>query len=297
MLDIARLPAMFAIELTGQNSFMLLRRLAFFGALLLWLTGINAKASQCEAHFASQGSYPSVRTYSSHVDIAGLTMSIAFYQLRIILKDSGMRVLEEDRNKGVVHAEIPAAPLFPDQPITLQFGSAAGVGRVQMINTVKSGVIVSRAQMDRQICAVLNRLTDAEGRRAGDPPAQQVSPARPPAPLAIDAADLAAQVVQARENPARIQSLFGGKSFRITGTVLQITETYRGYAVHFSGVPIQSSVDGERNAMLIVCYVPKARAQSAASLYPNQRGTLTGRFDRLENHTFLPEVALEDCAR
>jgi hypothetical protein len=274
---------------------MLIRPLTIAAFLSLWLSGIDGRAAQCEGRFVHVGAYPGLQQYSSRVDIPGLTMATAFSQLHTLFAENGMRVLSEDRRQGLIVGELPAALFFPAQPITAQYGSSAGIGTVQLINIIKNGVIATQANMRRQVCGILNRLTDAVGRRPDDPAPKQVAVVRPPAPLPIESAELAREVALARENPARIKEQFGGKSFRVSGTVLQITDSYRGYSVHFAGAPVQGRGDDDATSMLVVCYVPKARANAAAALYPDQRGTLTGRFDRLENHSLLPEVALEDC--
>lgn len=270
------------------------------------LTASPAVATMCDTNFEQRGTYPERRHYVSHVDIPGTTPAIAFGQLKTIFAETGIRVLSEDRAVGQIIAEMPARTLIPAQPVTVHYTEAEQVGRVELVWTVKEELIMSRRSMQRDICAVLGRLTDADGRVPTEPqPRLAFSPAvitavpvvQGPAFIDIEASDLARQVSLARDNPARINASFGGKTYRVSGVVRRVAETYAGYDVQFDGIAIPTADSDyiRETRMQIVCHVPKAKIAAAAAVYPDQRGTLTGKFERLENHSLLPQISLGDC--
>lgn len=254
------------------------------------LFAAKAHAAGCEANFERRGHFPDRHLYFSSVDIAGLTAGQAFDQIRKIFADMGIRITNEDRPASVLKAELPATLFTETQHITVRYGRLNDIGNVQMAQTVNPGVIMTGGIMRRQICMALNRLAGPIAPRAASlPKGALIQP--------ISATELARKVQQARENPARIKTLFSGRQFRVTGLVERVSETHNGYAVEFEGISVPTTLVGnkENTTLRVVCYIPKARATSAAALYPNASGTLTGRFYRIENHSLMPEINLDDC--
>ncbi len=293
-----------------------------------------ACAAPCEDNFTVQGAFMAPQQFSSYVTIAGGTIPLAFSQLRTIFAENGIRILSEDRVHGTLSAELPKAPFIPSQPITAQFSSNKGWGTVRLVNTTQNGVTVTQSKMKRRVCGILNRLTDPSGRSPfsgpmapvqtaqanmvrpvapkarlapvqspAAPPQRQARPATqstaPPQPSfkVIESTELAQQIKTARDNPARINTVYHDQNYRLSGLITRIDETRKGYSVIFEGVSVDTGrLDLEpKTTLQIICHVPLANARSAAVLYPKQRGTLTGRFDRVENHSLLPTISLEEC--
>jgi hypothetical protein len=265
-------------------------------------------AANCESEMSQQGSFPGARHYASRTSIAGLTRQIAFSQLPIIFADKNILVRTQDWTSGLITGATPASTFYPPQAVSAQFSEMNGIGTVKLDYSIKADVLMSKRTMTREICGALGRLTDASGRRATDLPTLPLAHSTTPrllasvaesAPAPIEASSLAQRLLGIRNNPARIALQFGRKQLRVTGMVVSISEDYRGYAVRMEGLPFASNdLDvPDKNEMIIVCHVPQAQISAAAALTPNQRGTLTGRFDRLENHSRLPVISLEDCGR
>jgi hypothetical protein len=266
-----------------------------------------AQAAGCESNFVKNGNFPFARHYSSQVSITGLTRQIAFSQLPIILADQHVQVRQSDPVTGIIIGEVPSAPFVPSQAITAQFSEAGGIGSVRLDYSIKPDVMMSTNNMTQEICGALGRLTDGSGRRPIESPArlsyapvangQMIAPA--PLPEPIESRQFANQMLSIKDNPARIALNYAKKRFRVSGKVVSISEDYRGYAVRLEGVAFSSADEDipSSNEMMVVCHVPLAQISAAAALTPNQRGTLVGRFDRLENHSRLPVISLEDCGR
>ncbi|MBW4551144.1 MAG: hypothetical protein KME35_08555 [Aphanocapsa sp. GSE-SYN-MK-11-07L] len=255
--------------------------------LTLALTCIAAPAAAltCEESFQKKGDFFNGSAFAARVELAGVSIEKAFSQLRPILARDGIRTLSTDLTTGEMKAENPATPFQRALPIDVYGSTENDLTTIEMVFTLPGGVGAKRETVKKHLCAALNQLRPAGTVTATAPAPTDTTP------IAIDASDLAAQVKESADNPARIRLNFIGKTFRVSGKVIKIAEGNGSYAVSFEGNPAGSAANP--NQIAVTCSMGKNQDATVAALQANQRATLLGRFQRFNNETNA--IILESC--
>jgi hypothetical protein len=262
------------------------RLLLLIGAAVLFPE--SAHASPCTDSFWKRGNVLTGQQFSSRVAVPGLNAESALRQLRIVLPRAGMRLIGEDQARGVISAELPATMLEPKRRVDAYFTEGPGTGFVQMVYGVKAGFDVGAGNTRQHLCGLLAQVSGATVTRQ---PARVV-PAPVQSPIGIESTQLVRQVRDVKDNPALVRSRFGGRLYRVSGMVTRISESAHGYSVIFEGEQFEGNGAAH---VAVMCNVTRANAGAAESVYPNQRGSLIGRFAEFDNNTIVPAIFLDDC--
>ncbi len=291
-------------------------------ALLSGLQPLAAHAASCEASIVKRGTFFEGARYEVQVEIPQMSVATAFQQLRSIYQISKIRILSEDKAGGMMKAELGATLFEQAIPITISASGQATSNRLRMAYDVRPGEVVGGGWVRRHMCSVLAQIRAMVP--SIQPPSSQTARSaltRPPPPslltgqnlvkpvsatapspavsaTIIETSTLAAQVIQARSNPARLDANFIGRTFRVSGLVSNIAIRSGGYAVWFEGEPQKGSEEEQwqNPSLAIKCLVSRTEVQAAAALSMGSRGTLTGRFSKLDDDPRAPAVILENCS-
>ncbi len=253
--------------------------------LVLTCIATPAAAITCEESFQKKGDFFNGSAFAARVELEGVSIEKALSQLRPILARDGIRILSTDLTTGEMKAENPATPFQRALPIDIYASNDTNITTVEMVFTLPGGVTAKRETVKKHLCGALNQL-----RPSGTITATASAPTDT-TPIAIDASDLAAQVRESADNPARIRLNFIGKTFRVSGKVLKIADNNGAYAVSFEGDAAASSANS--NQIAVMCSMGKNQDTAVAALQANQRATLVGRFQRFNNETNT--IILESC--
>jgi hypothetical protein len=248
-----------------------------------------AVATTCEDSFQKKGDFLQGAAFSARVQVEGLTTENAFSQLRPILAREGIKTLSTDVSAGVMKAENPATMFQRALPIDVFTSTEGSRLNVEMVFTLPSGVTARRETVKGYLCGALNQLVPPSKPAAETPPLNN-APA-----IALEASTLAKQVKEAGDNPARIRLNFIGKTFEVSGKVLNIADNQGVYGVSLDGTQPTTgkSATEKPNRMTVLCTMAKNQDAIVAALQTNQRATLTGRFQRVDTATNA--INLQDC--
>ena len=248
-----------------------------------------AIASTCEESFQKKGDFFNGTAFTARVQIEGGTVEKAFSQLRPILARDGIRTISADVSTGVMQAENPATVLQRALPIDVFATMDSTLLNVEMVFTLPSGVGASRETVKKHLCNALNQLLPKADTTAALPVKDDSTA------VEIDANTLAKQVKESADNPARLKLNFIGKTFRVNGKVLGITESDGSYIVAFdSDQPSSRNASTEKvNRMAVLCAMDKKQDAAVASLQINQSATLVGRFQGFDSN--VNAIKLQDC--
>jgi hypothetical protein len=256
--------------------------------LALTCVATPAVATTCEESFQKKGDFFNGSAFAARVQVEGLTVEKAFSQLRPILARDGIRVLSTDLTTGEMKAENPETPFQRALPIDVFASTDNNIATVEMVFTLPGGVGAGRKTVMKHLCGALNQL---------QPPttATSAAPAKVAATsaIAIEAVALANQVKQAAGNPARIRLNFIGKTFRVSGKVMDIAEGNGSYAISFEGDRPTAGSAPTKNRTAIICTMAKNQDATVAALQTNQRTTLTGVFQSFDKEANA--IKLEGC--
>jgi hypothetical protein len=249
-----------------------------------------AVATTCEESFQKKGDFFNGAAFAARVQVDGLSVEKAFAQLRPILAREGIKTLSTDLELGVMKAENPATFTQRALPIDVFASKDGNLLNVEMVFTLPGGVGASRETVKKYLCDALNQLLPKTTTTA-----ETLPKADPTAALEIEANTLAKQVKEAADNPARIRVNFMGKTFRVSGKVLGISDGDGSYTVSFdAGQPIVANKPKEKsNRMTVLCTMAKGQDATVASLKTNQRATLVGLFQSFDNKA--NSIKLQDC--
>jgi hypothetical protein len=186
-------------------------------------------------------------------------------------------------------AENPATLLQRALPIDVFATTDGTLLNVEMVFTLPSGVAANRETVKKHLCNALNQLLPKADTTAVMPVKDDATA------VEIDATTLAKQVKESANNPARLKLNFIGKTFRVNGKVLGITESSGLYTVSFdSGQPTLGNDSTEKmNQMTVLCTMAKNQDAIVAALETNQRATLVGRFQGFDSN--MNAIKLQDC--
>ncbi len=257
-------------------------------AIIGFLVPTCAQAATCQQSVVSSGSLLSGHKFSGQVHMQGLLLDTTFKAFRKHLEANGLRVVEEDRARGRIAATASPKLLEPARRVTLDYRQQSDTAIIDIMQSYPPGVIMTAAVAGDQLCRTLSQLL-----RDARPP---IDP-RPKTAIVIDAAVLARQVKNARDNPARLSTQFIGRAYAVDGTVRRILETRTGYAVAFEVKPPMEDYE-VRKAWVgvdILCQVERAHAQDIAALSVKGPARLVGRFAKFDDYRATPTVILEDC--
>ncbi|WP_458648384.1 OB-fold protein [Sivoneniella epilithica] len=244
-----------------------------------------AIASTCEESFQKKGDFLNGSAFAARVQVEGGTVEKAFSQLRPILARDGIKTTSADVSTGVMKAENPSTLFQRALPIDVFASMDGTLLNVEMVFTLPSGVSARRETVKKHLCSALNQLVPKAN--AATLPIKDDSTA-----IEIAANTLAKQVKESADNPARLRLNFIGKTFRVTGNVLGITEGNGSYRVSFDGnQPIVGTTSIDK--ITVVCAMAKNQDAAVAALETNQRATLVGRFQGFD--TQVNAVQLQDC--
>ncbi|MBM0742194.1 hypothetical protein JOY44_11275 [Phormidium sp. CLA17] len=247
-----------------------------------------AIASTCEESFQKKGDFLNGSAFAARVQVEGGTVEKVFSQLRPILARDGIKTISADVSTGVMKAENPATFFQRALPIDVFASMDGSLLNVEMVFTLPSGVTARKETVKKHLCDALNQLVP-KGNGAALP-IKDDSMA-----IAIDAKTLAKQVKESADNPARLRLNFVGKTFRVNGNVLGITESSGSYTVSFDSAQpaVGNTSTNKMNRMTVLCTMAKNQDAAVAALETNQRATLVGRFQGFDNK--VNAVQLQDC--
>lgn len=252
-----------------------------------------AMATTCEESFQKKGDFLNGAAFAARVQVDGLSVEQAFSQLRPILAREGIKTLSTDVSAGILKAENPATLLQRALPIDVFASTTGTLLNVEMVFTLPSGVTARRETVKKYLCGALNQLVPSPKAAApGGKPDVKVESAKA---IAIEAPALAKQVKAAADNPARLRVNFIGKTFRVSGKVLNILESEGTYVVTFDGgQPVASGSTADKaKPMKILCEMAKNQDAKVAELQTNQRATLLGNFQSFDNTAQV--IRLQGC--
>lgn len=246
-------------------------------------------ASTCEESFQKKGDFFNGTAFAARVQVEGGTVEKAFSQLRPILARDGIKTISADVSTGVMKAENPATLFQRALPIDVFATMDGTLLTVEMVFTLPSGVGANRETVKNHLCTALNQLLPKADATA-TLPVKDDSTA-----VEIDANTLAKQVKESADNPARLKLNFIGKTFRVNGKVLGITESDGSYTVSFdSGQPSSGNASTQKmNRMAVLCTMAQKQDAAVAALQINQRATLVGRFQGFDGN--VNAIQLQDC--
>lgn len=127
-------------------------------SLALLCLGTPALATTCEESFDKKGDFFNGSAYFARVQVQGLSVERAFFQLRVILAREGIRTLSTDVANGTMRAENPATAFQRALPIDVFAFAENNQTTVEMVFTLPSGVTASRETVKKYICGALNQL-------------------------------------------------------------------------------------------------------------------------------------------
>jgi hypothetical protein len=244
-------------------------------------------AATCDESFQKKGDFFNGTAFSGRVQVEELSIEKAFSQLRVILAREGIRTVSADVSTGVLKAENPATPFQRALPIDVFALADGNLLNVEMVFTLPGGVGASKSTVKKYICGALNQLL----------------PQTPPTPAVqadstvtdVDTITLAKQVTAAADNPARLRLNFIGKTFRVSGKVVGISDQAGSYSVSLDGTPptAGTSSASKTNRTTILCTMAKNQDAAVAALQTHQRATLVGRFQSFDSKT--NSIKLQDC--
>lgn len=258
-----------------------------FALLILSMPG-SALAETCPKTVIASGDILGGRQYRAQAAVPHLSVDGVFRQLRAIYAMSNIRIVSENPTVGLMQAEIAATAFEQARLISVLVREEGETGTVQMSYAIKAGELVNGGSIRKHLCSVLTQLV-------GRPPEGGKATANGVRPVKSRA--LAQQVDAAKANPAKLDTSFVGRLYQVSGLVLRVSIVSRGYAVWFEGLPMLTSNQpgADRPRLAVQCIVSKEHAEAAAGLTVTQRGTLVGRFARLNQDPRAPAVVLEDC--
>ena len=131
---------------------------SLFLSLALLCIGTPALATTCEESFDKKGDFFNGSAYFARVQVQGLSVERAFFQLRVILAREGIRTLSTDVAGGMMRAENPATAFQRALPIDVFALAENNQTTVEMVFTLPSGVTASRETVKKYICGALNQL-------------------------------------------------------------------------------------------------------------------------------------------
>lgn len=269
------------------------RRVANMRSTVLTLAFMSlatpAMASTCEESFQKKGNFFNGSAFAAQVQLEGGSIEKVFSQLRPILAKDGIKTISADVSTGILKAENPATMFQRALPIDV-FASVNGtLLNVEMVFTLPSGVTARSETVKSHMCNALNQLLPKDN-AAIVPPVQDKSAA-----VDIDAALLSKQVKESSDNPARLRLNFVGKTFRVNGKVLSISESDNSYLVSFEGnQPAVNKASADKtNQMTVLCRMAKNQDTAVAALQTNARATLVGRFQGFDSN--MNAVQLQEC--
>lgn len=131
---------------------------SLFLSLALLCLGTPALATTCEESFDKKGDFFNGSAYFARVQVQGLSVERAFFQLRVILAREGIRTLSTDVAGGMMRAENPATAFQRALPIDVFALAENNQTTVEMVFTLPSGVTASRETVKKYICGALNQL-------------------------------------------------------------------------------------------------------------------------------------------
>ncbi len=243
-----------------------------------------AIAGPCEDSFDRRAKVFKSMQFSAQVEVPGMSVDSAFQQLRTVFPNYGIRVIREDRASGQLNAETAESIGTEGKPVDIFYSNAGNRGLVQMTYSRATNLLRKKTAIRTQMCAILNQLTAARPMMNGGAQPYGGQPVIAGA-ITIESVQLAQQVNAARDNPARIRTLFSGNLYRMSGRILSITETKKGrYAVAFEG----------GNAS-VTCQTASGQDRAIALLETGRRETLVGRFSKFDEKATPPAAVLEDC--
>jgi hypothetical protein len=260
-------------------------------AITGFLAPAYAQAATCQQSVVKSGSLWSGHQFSAQAEAQGLSVDTAFKSVRAQFNAAGLRVFQDDPLRGRIVADASAKLLEPARQVTLDYRQGRETATIRIVQSYPPGVMMSATAAGDQLCNTFAQLfRDARVQQA-------VQTRRPPPAIGIDATALALQVKDARDNPARVNTQFIGRIYRVGGTVRRITETQTGYAVAFEVEPRLAEFE-VRKAWIgidVTCKVERARAPTVAALSINERASLIGRFAKFDDYRATPTIILEDC--
>lgn len=250
-----------------------------------------AMASTCEESFQKKGDFFSGTAFAAQVQIEGGTIENVFSRLRPILARDGIKTLSADVSTGVLKAENPATLFQRALPIDVFASKDGNLLNVEMVFTLPSGVGARRETVKKHLCTALNQLLPKGDAVAAQPVKDDATA------VAIDANTLAQRVQESAANPARLRLNFIGKTFRVDGNVLGITESNGAYIVAFDShsPAVGTPAPDQRDRMTVQCQMAKNQDAAVAALQTNQRATLLGRFHGFDSTGNA--IQLQDCIR
>lgn len=252
-----------------------------------------AVATTCEESFQKKGDFLNGSAFAARVQVDGLSVEKAFSQLRPILAREGIKTLSTDVSAGILKAENPATLLQRALPIDVFASTEGTLLNVEMVFTLPSGVTAKRETVKKYLCGALNQLTPPP--KVAEADAKPDVKADSSAAIAIEAPILAKQVKAAADNPARLRMNFIGKTFRVSGKVLNILEIEGTYGVTFEGEQPMAggTAPGKAKPVKILCEMAKNQDAKVANLQTNQRATLLGRFQSFDSAAQV--IRLQGC--
>jgi hypothetical protein len=246
------------------------------------------QAATCQQSVVSSGTLFSGQTFTAQVHVQGLSLDGTFKAAQKQFDASGLRVVEDDRARGRIAATANPKLLEPARRVTLDYRQQKDTAIIDITQSYPPGVIMTAAVAGDQLCRTLSQLL-RDARPPFDP--------RPKSAIVIDAAVLALQVKNARDNPARLNTQFIGRAYAVGGTVRRISETRTGYAVTFDVDPPTEDYE-VRKAWIgidVQCQVERSHAPDIAALSVKGPARLVGRFAKFDDYRATPTIILENC--
>jgi hypothetical protein len=269
-----------------------------FAVVVLTIGSGSVQAATCQETVARSGTLLTGRQFATQLSLPGFTIDQVFRQIREALIRNGLRITSEDRATGTIAAAVGPTLLEPSRSVKAVVFKQGNDGRISMTERYPPGVMIGGSQARKNICATLDQVVINSG-SSRQPRAITVEPGTPRggdtiAP--IEAITLAREVQLAKDNPARLQTRFVDRLYRMSGRVLRIVETNTGFAVSFeTDSPPEDDIYRSWSRMAITCTVTKAQTATVAAIDVGTRATLIGRFARIDNYRATPTIYLEEC--
>lgn len=253
--------------------------------------------ANCNTAFTKSGNPFSGTSYTSQVSVADLTPRDALAQMRGLLIAEKMDVITEDPEGGTLLAEQRATTFARAIPMLISVGGDGAATRIGMTIKTDKGVFAKKDDMERQICAVLDKVIGGEaGRTAAATGAKAENAAfeakRDAYAFSQDIAN------EAQHNALAVTARHKGRTYTLSGRIDYIQEDGDGYNVSFE-IPdmrdraVLPDLGQADFRVSVACLFRQNQLAMVLTLREKQRVEFTGTFLRYDD--FKKVAWLENC--
>lgn len=274
--------------------------LAGLTALAMLAVPAAARAGTCEDTFIKKGSIISGQHFTATTTVVDLPPDVAINQLRAIVAKRGYDIIAAEPAGGAMLIEQPMSGKVRAFPIEITATQQNGVGTVQMVAKLRTGMSTKPDLAKAEMCAVLAEL---KGGKAGRLAAKSGAGATTvqAAPVAMSAQAFSQQISKdAERNVLAVEQRYANKRFTLSGNVDYVIKDGDRYRVAFKILQPHEQVirlPGQAKTVSgISCLMAPGTSVFVMQLKPGKGIKLTGtyhKFDEFKDHTWFMDCTPE----